>query len=78
MREGKEDDSVFRLAEEAAEFTAELAVAGQKAVLGVLAAEVKALTALVPPPDDEDPAAAEARRLAEEAEVEAGFDNMPI
>lgn len=77
MREGKEDDSVFRLAEEAAEFTAELAVAGQKAVLGVLAAEVKALTALVPPAD-EDQAAAEARRLAEEAEVEAGFDNMPI
>ena len=77
MREGKEDDSVFRLAEEAAEFTAELAVAGQKAVLGVLAAEVKALTALVPPAD-EDPAEAEARRLAEEAEVEAGFDNMPI
>ena len=77
MREGKEDDSVFRLAEEAAEFTAELAVAGQKAVLGVLAAEVKALTTLVPPAD-EDQAAAEARRLAEEAEVEAGFDNMPI
>jgi hypothetical protein len=77
MREGKEEDSVFRLAEEAAEFTAELAVAGQKAVMGVLAAEVKALTTLVPPAD-EDAAAAEARRLAEEAEVEAGFDNMPI
>lgn len=62
----------------------DLAMTGQRAALGALQAEMLALAAMIPgvvpgalagmaaPPQDE------ARRREIEAEIEAGFDNMPV
>ena len=47
--------------------------------LGVLRAEMEALTRVLPgQAADETEAEAEARLAAEAAEIEAGFDNMPV
>ena len=77
MTADKDPNPLVRLAEDAVE----LAAAGQKAVLDVVAAEMKVLSALAspePPVGDETPDAAEARQRAEDAEIEAGFDNLPV
>ena len=65
-----------RLAQEAME----LAATGQKAALSVLLAEMRALAALLPVAETGPESAAEEaeRRRLHEAEVEAGFDNMPV
>lgn len=64
---------------------ADMALTGQRMALSVLLAEMRALSAMMP---GQAPAAqatgpdaaarTEARHRAEEAEVEAGFDNMPV
>ena len=55
------------------------AAAGQAMGLAVLRAEMEALSKVMPGAmSEEDAAQAEARHAAEEAEIEAGFDNMPV
>lgn len=57
----------------------EAMAAGQAMGLAVLKAEMEALTQVLPGAvPDEDAAAADQRRLAEEAALEADFDNMPV
>ena len=57
----------------------EAAAAGQAMGLAVLRAEMEALSKMMPGAvSEEDAAQAEARHAAEEAEIEAGFDNMPV
>jgi hypothetical protein len=57
----------------------DLAVAGQSLALGALEAEIQALAALMPGHGATAPEpATEAERRAEEAAIEAGFDNMPV
>ena len=60
--------------------TVEAMAAGQAMGLALLQAEMAALVKVLPgsPATDETEAEAEARRAAEEAAVEAGFDNMPV
>jgi hypothetical protein len=67
------------IARVAGEMTA-AAVAGQAAGLNLLFSEMQALMGLMPGAATEvpPPAADEAARRAAEAEVEAGFDNMPV
>ncbi|MCB6177546.1 hypothetical protein LHP98_05305 [Rhodobacter sp. Har01] len=76
MTDDKEANPMARLAEDAIE----LAAAGQKAMLDVFAAEMQVFAAMVPamPLTAEEATAAQARHVADEAEVEAGFDNMPV
>lgn len=78
MNVQKDLAQMAHLAEEAAEF----AVAGQKAAMGMLLAEMQALSAILPGQSrgaaDEDARAAEERQRAEEARVEEAFDNMPV
>jgi hypothetical protein len=61
---------------------ADMAATGQRSAMAVLLAEMQALASLMPgvhpAPLSEDTETAEARRRAEEAEVEAAFDNMPV
>lgn len=58
---------------------ADMAAAGQRGAMAVLLAEMQALASLMPGvPVSTDTEADEARLRAEEAEVEAGFDNMPV
>jgi hypothetical protein len=69
---GKQDD--FHQIAELAGRAAEQAVQGNAAALSLLLAEMQALGALMPGlsnpvPQDE---------VAHDAEVEAGFDNMPV
>lgn len=55
------------------------AVAVTQAIgLGVLRAEMEALTHLLPGAREETDAEATARQAAEAAAIEAGFDNMPV
>lgn len=58
------------------------ALTGQRMAMSVLLAEMRALSALMPGQsaahEEATTAEAEARHRAEEAEVEAGFDNMPV
>ena len=56
----------------AGEFT-EAALLGQSAALRLLYAEMQALTQVMP-----GRAPTEAERMAEAAEIEADFDNMPV
>ena len=56
----------------AGEFT-EAAVLGQATALRLLYAEMQALTQVMP-----GRALTEAERMAEAAEIEADFDNMPV
>lgn len=57
----------------------EAAAAGQAMGLALLRAEMEALSQVMPgAAAPEDAAEAEARHAAEEAEIEAGFDNMPV
>lgn len=57
----------------------DLAQAGQTAAWATLQAEILSLAALLPSHGPQlDRAEAEARRLADEARVEASFDNMPV
>ena len=62
---------------------ADMAAAGQRGAMAVLLAEMQALACLMPgvpvfSDTDTDTEADEARLRAEEAEVEASFDNMPV
>ncbi|WP_225029765.1 hypothetical protein [Xinfangfangia pollutisoli] len=78
---GEEDRDLVR---QMTEGLTDLAMTGQRAALGALQAEMLALAAMIPgvvpgalagmaaPPRDE------ARRREIEAEIEAGFDNMPV
>ncbi|MBE2276879.1 MAG: hypothetical protein IAE87_11375 [Rhodobacteraceae bacterium] len=61
-----------------AEDTAALMSAGQSAALSLLQAEIRAIGAILGALPDEDAETAAARRRAEEAAVEEGFDNMPV
>ena len=55
------------------------AMAGAQAMgLALLRAEMQALAQVMPGHHSADGAEDEARRLAEEASVEAGFDNLPV
>lgn len=76
MTAGKDHDPITRLAED----SIELASAGQKVMMDVLTAEMRMLAALVPgaTPATGSAEDEEARRRAEEAAVEDGFDNMPV
>ena len=76
MTTGKDQDPITRLAEE----SLDLAAAGQKAMMDVLTAEMRLLAALVPsaPPEAALTGDDEARRRAEDAAIEDGFDNMPV
>lgn len=67
------------IARVAGEMTA-AAMAGQAAGLNLLFSEMQALMGLMPGAATEapPPAADEAARRAADAEVEAGFDNMPV
>jgi hypothetical protein len=57
----------------------EAMAAGQAMGLALLKAEMEALAQVIPSGGaEEDAAAAEASRQAEEAAREAGFDNMPV
>ena len=57
----------------------EAAAVGQAMGLALLRAEMEALSKVMPGADEpEDAAQAEARHAAEEAEIEQGFDNMPV
>lgn len=76
MAPQQELKEMARLAQEAME----LAATGQKAALSVLLAEMRALAALLPVGETGPESAAQEaeRRRLHEAEVEAGFDNMPV
>ncbi len=56
----------------------DMARAGQTFSMQALLAEMKALTVIMGGVGAADPDRTEAQRLAHEAEVEAGFDNMPV
>lgn len=57
----------------------EVMAAGQAIGLALLKAEMDALASVLPGMDvPETEAEVEARRAIEEAEVESGFDNMPV
>lgn len=57
---------------------ATLFAASQQAAVALFQAEVKAIGALLGALPDQDGETAAARRAAEEAAVEAAFDNMPV
>jgi len=69
-------ENLARLAAEATGAATEMARVGQELALGALRAEMMALAAMMPgaAAHQQD----EAARAAREAEVEAGFDNMPV
>jgi hypothetical protein len=56
----------------------EMVEAGEAAALGLFQAELSAMSALLGPTPPQDPAAKEAAARKDEAEIEAGFDNLPI
>lgn len=66
----------IRLIEDTAGAMTDMALMGQQMALGMLRAEMVALTTMMPGRGNiaED----EARQGADEAEIEAGFDNMPV
>lgn len=73
------DRDVTRTLPEAVADTAVMIAAGQRAALSLFEAEVRAIGAILGTlPQDRNAEAAAARHRAEEAALEAFFDNMPV
>ena len=78
---GSKESGITRMAALMGE-AAEAAAAGQALTLALLQAEMEALARLLPGPAGDEAALteaeAEALRRAEEARIEADFDNLPV
>lgn len=76
MQKKTEPGPAARLIEDTAGAMTDMALFGQQMALGLLRAEMQALAGVMP--GQAGAADNGAGKTAEEAEIEAGFDNMPV